>query len=83
MNITAKELSGNHLFQTISVPVERAFIIGELEDFEWITETETITNFLGEELKRTVVNKELCLSVGGYRIRIHNENTPITIQEGQ
>lgn len=83
MNITAKELSGEHIGKTIGVPKERATISGVLEEFQWEVDIEEITNGLGEVLKRAVISKELRLNIGGYEIWLQDENTPITIQEGQ
>ena len=83
MNITAKELSGEHIGKTIGVPKERATISGVLEEFQWEVDIEEITNGLGEVLKRAVVSKEIRLNIGGYEIWLQDENTPITIQEGE
>lgn len=83
MNITAKELSGLHIGKTISVPKERATISGVLEEFQWEVDIEEITNGLGEVIKRAVVSKEIRLNIGGYEIWLQDENTPITIQEGE
>ncbi|WP_190264868.1 hypothetical protein [Glutamicibacter nicotianae] len=83
MNITAKELSGEHIGKTIGVPKERATISGVLEEFQWEVDIEEITNGLGEVLNRAVVSKEIRLNIGGYEIWLQDENTPITIQEGE
>ena len=87
MNLTAQQLSGEHIGKTVSVIVQDAFFrdethTGTLRAVTHETESETIRGG-GNHVWRTTVGQYVDLTIGNARINRISTNTPITIQEEQ
>lgn len=79
MNITAKELSGEHIGKTVTVQFRRSNVNGVLDAIKH--EQETILQDLNGEPIRTEQWVEL--TIGGITQNAIGAGTPITIQEAK
>lgn len=79
MNITAQQLSGEHIGKTITVQFRRSKVTGELDEIKHTRET-THADYGGRSIR---TERWVTLTIGGIEHNAIGPENQIEIQEGQ
>ncbi len=80
MNITAKELSGEHIGKTVTLTLEQETYTAPLAEVVHGSETETIVG-AGNHVWRKIIYPRIAITIGSATFQDVPADTLITIQE--